>query len=390
MDVYGTLVKAQFENLGSDPGGTPPTGLAWFNTSGVVVKYYNGAAIKTFVETDTVQTLTGKYFNGGTASTTNRFKIPNDTATNLATLATSLTEGDFVYDTTNHLPCFKSNSGLITMAAAVDASVSLTGSVNTSAQSFGGLKKFEGGMIQVGTIDTSTTDQTLTNTSSRHITYTSLSGNINVTLATTSVKSGEIWTICNTTSKMITLKSSDGDIIGSQLGTTPNSSWGVFHTGFMVVKALQDTPTDRTHWQVLDYYSEYIHSTTFIGNGSGSSAGASFDLAIKRRMNFVTIDFPANIRVTTAGSSTGIDSTTPLPAQYRPDSSGGCSFPAGVRQAAGDSSGLGVIRVTNSGASPGGITIWKDNAASAFSDGANAGLSNNVAAVWTGYYNILR
>ncbi len=59
-DIYGQLIKSQLENLGSDPGGTPPTGQIWFNTGTFLFKWYDGSAIRVAASRDATETLTNK------------------------------------------------------------------------------------------------------------------------------------------------------------------------------------------------------------------------------------------------------------------------------------------------------------------------------------------
>jgi len=83
------------------------------------------------VGTTDAQTLTSKYVQGGTASTSNRIKLPSDTAANLATLAGSLTAGDIVFDTTNNQINYKTSSALVPVAASSTASGTSAGVVNS-------------------------------------------------------------------------------------------------------------------------------------------------------------------------------------------------------------------------------------------------------------------
>jgi hypothetical protein len=69
-DIYGQLIKAQLENLGSDIS-SPPTGVAYFNTGSGVVKFYDGSAWRTAVTTDNTQTLTNKTLTSPTVATPN-------------------------------------------------------------------------------------------------------------------------------------------------------------------------------------------------------------------------------------------------------------------------------------------------------------------------------
>ena len=63
--IYSQLIKAQLENLSSDPS-SPATGLTYFNTTSSEAKWYSGSAWKTAVDTDSSQTLTNKTLGSGT------------------------------------------------------------------------------------------------------------------------------------------------------------------------------------------------------------------------------------------------------------------------------------------------------------------------------------
>ncbi len=68
-DIYGQLIKSQLENLGSDPGGTPPTGQIWFNTGTNLFKWYDGSAIRTAMDLNSSQTATNKTFTSPVLTT---------------------------------------------------------------------------------------------------------------------------------------------------------------------------------------------------------------------------------------------------------------------------------------------------------------------------------
>ncbi len=84
--IYGELEKAQLENIAGDPTSTV-AGYIAFNTSSTRVKYATGSGVKEFVETDTAQTLTNKYFDGGTASSTNIIEVPSNTTAGINSLS---------------------------------------------------------------------------------------------------------------------------------------------------------------------------------------------------------------------------------------------------------------------------------------------------------------
>jgi len=66
MKVFGTLERAQAELLSADPTGAGLlTGRFFYNTTGNDLKYYNGS-VRTVVNVDEAQTLTGKTLTGNT------------------------------------------------------------------------------------------------------------------------------------------------------------------------------------------------------------------------------------------------------------------------------------------------------------------------------------
>jgi len=65
MQIYGFLEKAQLENVSSDLANTL-AGLLWFNTTDSAFRFYDGSAVRTAVDTNSAQTLTGKILTGNT------------------------------------------------------------------------------------------------------------------------------------------------------------------------------------------------------------------------------------------------------------------------------------------------------------------------------------
>ena len=63
MQIYGFLEKAQLENTAADLGNTL-AGLVWFNTTTSRFKFYDSGAIRTVVDENSTQTLTGKTLTG--------------------------------------------------------------------------------------------------------------------------------------------------------------------------------------------------------------------------------------------------------------------------------------------------------------------------------------
>jgi len=95
--VYSQLVKAQFENLASDPASNPD-GLVYLNTTSNVVKWYANSSWRTAVDTDTIQSLSGKTFTDDVSFTsTGAIKTPVGTTAQRPTPA----QGQIRYNTTD-------------------------------------------------------------------------------------------------------------------------------------------------------------------------------------------------------------------------------------------------------------------------------------------------
>lgn len=139
MKVFSQLERAQFENLGSDPG-QGVTGRVWVNTGSSLAKFDDGAAIRTFVTLDNTQTLTNKSLSDSTTSLINvsdatkiaKFQLSGITTGNtrtftfrdetgtLISMATPLgTKGDILaFSTTNVLVGIGSDGQVLTADSA--------------------------------------------------------------------------------------------------------------------------------------------------------------------------------------------------------------------------------------------------------------------------------
>jgi hypothetical protein len=63
MQVYGFLENSQLENVAVDKPSTL-SGLIWFNTASSRAKFYDSTAVRTIVDENSVQTVTGKILTG--------------------------------------------------------------------------------------------------------------------------------------------------------------------------------------------------------------------------------------------------------------------------------------------------------------------------------------
>lgn len=147
VDDADTTKKARFEASGITAGQTRIMTIPDSNF--------------TFVGTSLSQVITNKDIDGGTASNTSRITVPKETTTNLNALTRK--QATIVYNTTTNT--FQGDNGttLSDFAAAVDASPTQSGQVNTTTQTFAGAKtwndvqtwKASSGSLTTGSYNTS-------------------------------------------------------------------------------------------------------------------------------------------------------------------------------------------------------------------------------------------
>jgi hypothetical protein len=129
MKIYGQLLKAQLENTAADLADTIK-GLMWFNTTTDVAKFYDGTAVRTVVDTNSTQAITGKIISGSEITP----KV--DTYANLVTYATTSGDGKLVFASDNKLFYFTSNNILNEVAVMKTINGTITSArltVGTSA-----------------------------------------------------------------------------------------------------------------------------------------------------------------------------------------------------------------------------------------------------------------
>lgn len=204
------------------------------------------------------------------------------------------------------------------------ATASVAGAVTTAAQSFAGLKKAEGGLSSAEYVGTDpevggSTPFQLTN-SHKRIQVINPAGAITVKLPTTNIKAGESVTIVNRSTNLVSIQSSDGDAVEA------------IQTGFVRCIALQDTPTDTTHWVVAGvqesgswtahmvgpfttndftgYFARNRKGVTITvpdtGNQAGNSTASSITVTgLPSRMNPATIHYSFAAIINAGSNSTG-------------------------------------------------------------------------------------
>lgn len=163
------------------------------------------------------------------------------------------------------------------------------------------------GIIDIGVVAALDTNTTFTNKSNRSQTATPTAPRI-FTLPTTGIKQGELWFFYNQSTNVanyITLNASGGTTVTT---VPPN--------GFVLVKALQDTPTTSAHWLLVNRKSGWVSWTPTLGAGFGTTSGVSgyyyVDFySVIGKLNFTTGTIAASAATFTIPSFLTIATTVP-------------------------------------------------------------------------------
>lgn len=161
-------------------------------------------------------------------------------------------------------------------------------------------------------IATSNTDITLPENSNRYIAFSSFTASRNITLPTTSVRAGELFTLENTTQFDMVVKSSNG--VALTVANGSNSDATVYR-GYVKLRALQDAPTTPAHWRIVEVYEYYVNSTSITNT---SASPVSRDYAVVRFNRTVTISQKSAITTFTKANTSNPVWATAIPSRFRP------------------------------------------------------------------------
>lgn len=213
--------------------------------------------------------LTNKDIDGGTASNTDRITLPKASGATLAGLTRK--QATLVYDTTSNLVNFDNGTVLAALAAAVDASPTQSGQVNTSLQSFAGLKIFQGGVGDVIATDNASTSITLTNSDRRQQVFFAGSPTT-VTIDGTGMKAGTMFRFHNSQNSSLQVKAGDASNLSyaAMLSNGSVSSARLEKFGTIELEALVDAPATNTDWRVLSVREHGAWTPTLV-NWGGST-----------------------------------------------------------------------------------------------------------------------
>lgn len=195
-----------------------------------------------------------------------------------------------------------------------DAGPSARGVVTTGAQSFAGLKTFSGGISSVEFIGTNpevggSSPFQLTTSHKRSQTINP-AGAITVRLPATA-EVGEIWVIRNRSTNLVTVESSGGNELTFAAAASGSAGSASIRTGYVIVQALDATPTTAAEWLVLEAYERGTFTATLSwGTSNGTSTIDSQSNFYERRNRQVWIRGQHAI---TKGTATGAFGITGLP-----------------------------------------------------------------------------
>lgn len=295
MNVYDQLIKAQFENLASDPS-TTPTGIVYYNTASDIVKYYDvgATAWRTIVNTDKAQTLSNKTLASPTLTGTILLQNPSgsqpelwfsedpDNGTNyIAFKAAASMAGNYTLTWPSAAPA-GDNYAIVSSTAGVLSFLSVAADVTTT----------RGDLIRRGATGLER--------------FAAVTNNRVVRGDGTDVVLGQI----DSPSFFTTAAAATEAAIGIVTAGVQNfAGVKVFYDGLKLDEAAAET--------TLNSYQETSTTFTFSGN-AGGAASSSITVRLTRIGRLVNIDINACGDAACSGGSTYLVSNTALAAAWRP------------------------------------------------------------------------
>ena len=117
-------------------------------------------------------------------------------------------------------------------------------------------------------------------------------------LPTTSIKAGDKIKLTNRADFLLTVQSSNGSEITSSAAGTGSVGTASINKGYVILIALQDTPTTPAHWLVLEAVESGTYTPT-LTNVANTTARTAYTTYYKRENQLVTVsgrvDIDANL-----------------------------------------------------------------------------------------------
>lgn len=340
--IYDFLEVAGAEQVSSDPVTNLFAGRFIFNTTSNLYKYYNGSSwvapgssglsLNEFEmpvgdSADTPQSLNTDLLGSykGVVGLLTFVDGDVNTGTDEITITGhGLNRQDIIYLTNSggalpsglsaNTPYYVIVVDANTIQLATSSSNAASGTpIDITAAAGGGTHSLHFGGIfdkQNAVKNLPDSDITLTLADGFNFTNSSLTATRAITLPTTGVKAGANFTFANTTGVPVSFKSSNGDTLDAASGHN-NTNPGIA-VGYVILRAVTDTPTTRNHWTIIDLYDEDNYSATTTGASTNGAA-----VKLRREMNLVTAVITPAADGAASGGDLTIDNSN-FPARFLP------------------------------------------------------------------------
>lgn len=205
---------------------------------------------------------------------------------------------------------------------------------------------------------------TLTRDDNRTQIFT-LSANRSVTLPSTGVKAGEIWTFQNKSAFTLSFAASDTSSLTVANG---NNLDPTIYNGRVILLALADNPSNCTQWRILHVVETTVpHSTTWTFGNGGTGTISGRTVYFSRVNNSVRVALPASLQGTASSAPADLSADTAFPVRFRSDSAAGDGGFFAVRSAGAYPTAPGFARFTSTGS----ILLKKDASGAAWGAGTS-------------------
>lgn len=214
---------------------------------------------------------------------------------------------------------------------------------------------------------------TLTRDDYRYQSFNIITSGKNIVMPSTGIKAGETFFLENRGTADMTVLASSGP---TAMTAANNAVYdATVRTGFVILRALIDTPTTVANWLVLEVYERYTYATDFSHNGGGGTSASPRTVYLTRRNDMVTISADTNHQAT-ANNGTSFSANTAMPTRFRPDGTNVGTFGVAQPVAVGGTTQTvaGFLRVNASGL----IELFRDATAGGWGSSANTGFSQSL------------
>lgn len=231
-----------------------------------------------------------------------------------------------------------------------------------------GLKK-----VGHGNIVATDADYTVSDLDTDSILFTGFTTTRTVTLPTANIPVGYQLRLENSAAFDMIVNASGGSALTVANGANLDAT---VRNGFVIVRALQASPTTPAHWRVVNVKEQYTHTTTWTGTGSGGTS-ASATIILHREDARVVAD--VGYFGATTNTTDRFNSDTDLVTRFRTNTAKDC---IAIVNNNGSYTEAGMVTINTNG----NIEVFKDGLRNNFANGTG-GLSttsgNRTCLTWT-------